>query len=186
MTHRLTDLASLSAGALHSAFDMVANEHTRVLVLGSLPGRQSLEARRYYANPRNQFWELMSPVAGVNLVPLDYAERLEALLTAGIGLWDVIATARRKGSLDSAIQDASANDLNSAIASLPALRAMAFNGGTAFRIGMQQLSPDAGIAAIPLPSSSSAYAVGIEAKRSAWRRLLSYRTIISGKSFDLP
>lgn len=170
------DPAMTTADPLDSAFDMVADVNTRLLVLGSLPGRQSLEAQRYYANPRNQFWRLMSPAAGIDLVLLDYPQRLASLLAAGIGLWDVIATARRRGSLDSAIQDVSANNLASAIASLPQLRALAFNGGTAYRIGTRQLGSVSGLALIPLPSSSSAHAVGIDAKAAVWQGLVAYRS----------
>jgi TDG/mug DNA glycosylase family protein len=165
-----------SADPFHHAFDRVADAQTRLLVLGSLPGRQSLAAARYYAHPQNQFWRLMSPAAGVNLAALDYAERLRALLAAGIGLWDVVGSARRRGSLDTAIRDAAPRDLKAAIAELPSLRAMAFNGAAAFAIGQRQLGAEPGVALIPLPSSSAAHAIGVEAKRAAWDRLGDWLT----------
>ena len=68
------------------AFGMVANAQTRLLLLGSLPGRASRAAGRYYAHPRNQFWRLLSPVVGADLMAMDYEARLSALLGAGIGL----------------------------------------------------------------------------------------------------
>ncbi len=159
------------ADPFHHAFDRVADERTRLLVLGSLPGRQSLAAGRYYAHPRNQFWALLSPAAGVDLAALDYADRLAALLKTGIGLWDVVGTARRRGSLDAALRDVAARDLKAALADLPSLRAMAFNGAAALAIGQRQLGPEPGVAIIPLPSSSPAHAVGLAAKRAAWDRL---------------
>jgi hypoxanthine-DNA glycosylase len=157
--------------SLHHAFDRVADARTRLLVLGSLPGQQSLAAGRYYAHPRNQFWQLLSPAAGVDLPALDYPARLQALLAAGIGLWDVVGSARRRGSLDAALRDVAPRDLNAAVAQLPALRAMAFNGATAFAIGRRQLGERTGVALIPLPSSSPAHAVGLAAKRATWDRL---------------
>ncbi len=50
--------------AIDQAFDIVADAQCRLLVLGSLPGVRSLREQRYYAHPRNQFWQLMTPVAG--------------------------------------------------------------------------------------------------------------------------
>src|SRR3954470_14701487 len=92
---------------------------TRLLVLGSLPGDRSLAAQRYYAHPQNQFWRLMSGVIGRDLVALDYEARLAALSAAQIGLWDVVASARREGSTDAAIRDHVGNDLPALAASLP-------------------------------------------------------------------
>ena len=159
---------------LHHAFDMVANPRTRLLILGSLPGQKSLAARRYYANPANQFWRLLGPVIGVDLAAMPYEDRLDALLAAGVGLWDVIGAARRFGSLDSALRDADERDLKSAIATLPSLRAFAFNGAAAYRIGVRQLGENPAVDLIALPSSSGAHAVGIAAKQPAWNRLRAY------------
>jgi double-stranded uracil-DNA glycosylase len=159
---------------VHRAFDMVADERTRLLILGSLPGQKSLAAGQYYANPGNQFWRLLTPVVRADLVALDYPARLAALLDVGIGLWDVIGSARRFGSLDSALRDADIRDLNAAIARLPALRAMAFNGAAAVHIGVRQLGDTPPVELIALPSSSGAHAVGIAAKQPAWDRLRAF------------
>ncbi|HWU01221.1 MAG TPA: DNA-deoxyinosine glycosylase [Novosphingobium sp.] len=154
-----------------TAFDMVANADTRVLVLGSLPGRQSLAQGRYYANPRNQFWQLLSPVVGADLVAMAYPQRLATLLVSGIGLWDVIASARRQGSLDTAIRDAALRDLPAAAAALPQLRALAFNGQKAFAIGQRQMKGHPSPALVALPSSSSAHTASLAIKQAAWSRL---------------
>ena len=166
--------AMMTPDPVHHAFDMVANERTRLLILGSLPGQKSLSERRYYANPANQFWRLLTPVVGANLVALSYADRLTTLLHRGIGLWDVIGSARRFGSLDTALRDAEVRDLGAAISALPDLRALAFNGAAAYKIGVRQLGDTAGIATIPLPSSSGAHAVGIAAKQPAWDQLKAW------------
>ena len=156
------------------SFPPVVNDQVRVLVLGSLPGEQSLAAARYYANPRNQFWRLMSEVIGKDLVPLDYQERLDALLEARVGLWDSIESAVREGSLDASIRGHSANALAELASSLPELRAIGFNGGTSARIGVKALAGSAPYALIPLPSSSPAFTLSFEAKREAWLTLRSY------------
>ncbi|MBI1685773.1 DNA-deoxyinosine glycosylase [Caulobacter hibisci] len=149
-------------------FPPVVNPDVRLLVLGSLPGDASLAAAQYYGHPRNGFWRLIGAVIDHDLVALPYEQRLAGLLAAGIGLWDVHAEAVRPGSLDAAIKDAADNDLLGLIATLPRLRAVAFNGGAAAKAGTRLLS-GSGLALAPLPSSSPAHAaLGFEAKRKAW------------------
>ena len=159
---------------LKRSFPPVVDERTRLLVLGSLPGEQSLARGRYYANPRNHFWRLIGEVIGTDLVPLDYEARLQTLLEAKVGLWDVVETASRDGSLDSAIRDHSPNALAELARSLADLRAIGFNGGTSARIGMKALAGATPAALVPLPSSSPAYTLGYEKKRDAWLKLREY------------
>ncbi|MFD1036336.1 DNA-deoxyinosine glycosylase [Sphingomonas hankookensis] len=154
-----------------TSFPPVVDTSTRVLILGSLPGDASLAAGRYYAHPQNQFWRLLSPVVGVDLPTLDYSTRLEALQAAGIGLWDVVASATRPGSSDAAIRDATANDVATLIASLPVLRVVAFNGGTAWKAGRGLVR---GVEMLALPSSSPLHTVGVAAKQPAWDAIGSY------------
>ena len=124
---------------IRRAFDPVVDECTRLLILGSLPGEASLAAGQYYAHRRNAFWPLMDCVTGEPISSLTCEDRLQALLSMGNGLWDVIASAERSGSLDSAIRSPEAADLRGLVMRLPALRAIAFNGGTAARLGYRIL-----------------------------------------------
>lgn len=155
-------------------FPPVANAGTRLLLLGSLPGAMSLAQQRYYANPRNQFWKLTGAVIGRDLAALPYERRLEALLDAGIGLWDTVAAAERPGSLDADIRLHAASDLGGLAASLPALKAIGFNGGTSAKIGRRQLGPRANLALIDLPSSSPAFTLAFEAKLERWMSLKAF------------
>ena len=157
---------------LKSSFPPVVDEKTRVLVLGSLPGEVSLSRAEYYAHPRNQFWRLMQAVTGAALVDAAYPVRLQALLAAGVGLWDVIGSAERAGSLDGAIRNHSPNALGALVAALPSLHAVAFNGAKASQIGRRQLGAAGGLTLITLPSSSPAHAArSFEQKLAQWRRL---------------
>ena len=151
------------------AFAPVVDAQTRLLILGSLPGDQSLAAGRYYANPRNRFWHLVGAVIDrTDLPELEYAARLALLLDCGIGLWDAVATAERPGSLDSAIRKFQPAALTEFAGSLPQLHAIAFNGKTSAKIARPLLA-DAGYALIDLPSSSPAHAAkSYEQKRQAW------------------
>ncbi|WP_441617504.1 DNA-deoxyinosine glycosylase [Cupriavidus sp. RAF12] len=120
----------------------------------------------------NQFWRLVGETIGVDLPSLDYDARLQALLAHRIGLWDVVAEARRDGGLDSNIRDHAGNDLIGLIEALPGLKVIAFNGGTAARIGKKALSDHADRHRIVmLPSSSPAYTLSYAEKLRAWQTL---------------
>ena len=160
--------------SLKRAFDPVVDANTRLLILGSLPGDASLKAAQYYAHPQNAFWRLVGRVVERDLVALPYPDRLEALKATGVGLWDVIARAVRPGSLDGAIRDAEAADLNQLVSGLPQLRAVAFNGGTAARIGRRTLNPPAGVQLIDLPSSSPAHTRPFDSKAGSWSVLKAF------------
>ena len=159
---------------LQHCFPPVVRSDTRLLVLGSLPGAMSLAAGRYYANPRNQFWRLMSGVIDRPLEATEYEQRLSLLLDARVGLWDTIASAERPGSLDADIRLHSASDLRALTATLPDLRAIAFNGGTSGRIGRREIGDALELDLIDLPSSSPAYTLAFEDKKRRWLALRRY------------
>lgn len=156
---------------LKHSFDPVGDAESRVLILGSLPGEASLRAQQYYANPRNQFWRLIGDVLDTDLVSLSYADRLEACLNRHIALWDVVAHGEREGSLDSGIRNHASNDIAALAAHMPKLRAIAFNGGKAARIGRATLGMQGEWALIDLPSSSPAHTIAYDAKRARWLAL---------------
>lgn len=156
------------------SFPPVVDAGIRLLVLGSLPGEESLARGQYYANPRNHFWRLIGAVAGLELVSLPYEARLRALIEARIGLWDTIGSATRRGSLDGALRDQRANDLADLAGRLPELRAVGFNGGKSASLGVAQLAGRPDLALIPLPSSSPAYTRPFEEKLAEWMKLAPY------------
>lgn len=149
-------------------FAPVVDARTRLLILGSLPGDASLKAAQYYAHPRNAFWPLIGGLLGEDLPALDYEARLARLKARGVGLWDVIASAERSGSLDAAIRSPEAADLVRLVDSLPHLRAVAFNGGLAARLGRRILGEREGLSLVDLPSSSPAHAISLSAKAQSW------------------
>ena len=152
-----------------SSFEPVAGPDARLLILGSLPGEASLRKAQYYGNERNQFWRLIGGVIGREM-PAAYEDRLAVLKAAGVGLWDVVRSAVRPGSLDASISDHEANALAEFVEKLPRLRAIGFNGGRAFAIGRGALD---GCRAelVPLPSSSPAYTLPFARKAEAWAEL---------------
>src|SRR3569833_4408596 len=110
-------------------FPPIADAHTRILVLGSLPGQVSLQRQQYYAQPQNAFWKIMGRLFGAG-PELPYEDRAQDLIRNGIALWDVCAAAHRPGSLDSAIVHSSVvpNDLAAILASHPDVGLVCFFG----------------------------------------------------------
>jgi TDG/mug DNA glycosylase family protein len=155
----VTPRSPLSVG-----FPPVASADARVLVLGSLPGRRSLEMREYYAQPHNAFWKIMGRLFGAH-PELPYERRLDALRSHAVALWDVLAAGERSGSLDSAIVASSVvvNDFAAFFAAHRDIRLICFNGTKAADLYRRRVVPalSAESAALPirlLPSTSPAHA----------------------------
>ena len=108
-------------------FAPVINRESRLLILGSLPGDESICQQRYYAHHKNQFWLILSCVFG-EPIQSDYDHRIQFLQRNRVALWDVLREAERSGSLDSAIRNESVNDFASLFSDYPNLRKIVFNG----------------------------------------------------------
>jgi double-stranded uracil-DNA glycosylase len=159
------------AETLKTGLPPVARADARLFILGSLPGDASLAARQYYAHPQNQFWRLVGSVIGQDLPALPYVARLEQLAAHGVGLWDVVNSAVRRGSLDQAIRDANHNRIEHLVRDFPNLEAIAFNGGTSAAIGRKLVGTDHALTLIDLPSSSPANTRPFAEKAAAWAGL---------------
>jgi hypoxanthine-DNA glycosylase len=145
----------------------VATGQARLLILGSFPGVASLQAQRYYAHPRNQFWPIVGELLQLDLTLMNYAERVSAVSQRGLAIWDVYASCHRQGSLDAAIREAEPNDLAGLVARLTQLRGIAHNGQESGR--SRRLTQSLGVAVFQLPSTSPANASwSLARKREAW------------------
>ncbi len=159
------------------SFAPIADVSARVLILGSMPGIESLRAKQYYAHPRNAFWRIMGELVGAS-PDMPYAARTRQLKKTGIALWDVLAACTRVGSLDAAIDERSiiANDLVSFLAQHPRIRHVFFNGATAercFRVHVQPALEAGALKLLRLPSTSPAHAArSYSDKLQAWRAIL--------------
>ena len=146
------------------SFPPIAKPNAEMLILGSLPGRRSLEMQQYYAHPQNAFWKLVARIFDVE-PSLEYARRVKVLTANRIALWDVLAAAERPGSLDSSIVGASAlaNDFAMFFRSHPRVRHVFFNGRKAEAMYNRFVLPGlptefASIHYVSLPSTSPAHA----------------------------
>lgn len=156
------------------SFEPVANERCRILILGSIPGKESLRKHQYYGHAQNAFWRLMSALLHEPFSE-DYEERLDMLLHHNIALWDVIKSCERESSLDAHIKNAVVNDFESFFAVHPQIRHVFLNGQKAYntfaRYAGFQFS---GITFERLGSTSPAHAISFEKRLEDWQRILPY------------
>lgn len=162
---------------LVNSFAPVAAPNARLLILGSMPGKASLAAHRYYAHPRNLFWPIMGELLGAN-PELPYEDRLGVLRNSGIALWDVLQECFRASALDSDIVEASivANDFAPFFAQHPGIRHVFFNGAKAEqafrRYALPTLTHLPDLAFTRLPSTSPANAsIPPAARMAQWQAL---------------
>jgi len=158
-------------------FPPVEPGSARILILGSLPGVESLRQQEYYAHPRNAFWPIMGELFGAGR-EVPYSERLRRLSAKGVFLWDVLHAAHRPGSLDSAIdtKQMESNDFPSLLSRHQELQKIAFNGAVAELLFRRHvLNPCGslldGVMLVRLPSTSPAHAAMTpEQKYAEWRK----------------
>ena len=147
-----------------------------VLVLGSLPGDESLRQAQYYAHPRNAFWKIMGSLLGFD-PSLPYGERLSLLNRGGVGLWDVVASGVRPGSLDQHISQEQPNDIAALLDSFPGIGVVCCNG-TASHKYLKRYFPELflreTLSVIQMPSTSPAAArLTYEQKFRAYEEIMA-------------
>lgn len=153
---------------IEHTFEPVYDEHSRILILGSLPSVKSRENNFYYGHPKNRFWRVLWTVfAMVNPsevtdgeYPIDsfnIEEKKEFLLANHIALWDVICKCDIAGSSDSSIRNVVPNDMKLILDNAPIDR-IYVNGNKAYELYMKHCFPVTGRDAEKLPSTSPANA----------------------------
>jgi hypoxanthine-DNA glycosylase len=143
-----------------------------VLVLGTLPGEESLRRVEYYAHPRNLFWPIIHALFGAAPSAI-YEERLNFVIAHRIALWDVCAVAERRASLDTEIKREIPNSIHELLDANPGITAVAFNGGTARRLYDRHFQRRSELRYLHMPSTSPAHAsLGFAEKLARWQTLL--------------
>ena len=156
---------------LKTGLPALLNVETRILVLGSLPGDESIKQQRYYAKPQNQFWPIMYAVLDAGTPAPQYADRVGLLLRRGIGLWDVLHSAEREGSSDSKIRNPVPNDFRRLLERHPLIERILLNGTTA-QSYFKRYNRGCTIEALYVPSSSPVpgkHVLSLERKIEKWR-----------------
>ncbi len=164
-------LGLAAAAPAKRSFPPIVDERARVLVLGTLPGEESLRRQEYYAHPRNLFWPILfalfdaTPAAG-------YAEKLGFALGRRVALWDVCAVGEREASADATIRREQPNAISGLLDMHPLIGAVAFNGSGARRLHDRHFARRPGLVYLALPSTSPAHArLNFGAKLREWTAL---------------
>ncbi len=159
---------------LKQSFPPIADENSRILILGTMPGERSLKLNEYYAHKRNQFWQLVFNLFQRPLTD-DYAAKRNLLLEKGVALWDVLLHCEGKGAADSAIKNEVPNDFSSFYAKHPGIKQVFFSSGKAqafyrkYITGFSDLSYDK----LPSPSPMNTWKT-FEEKLAEWQKILTY------------
>src|SRR5512144_1049468 len=82
---RMSPEINRSASRSDNGFPPVTVMNAEALILGSLPGRKSLEMQQYYAHPQNSFWKLIARIYDAD-PSLPYMQRVEILTANRIAL----------------------------------------------------------------------------------------------------
>lgn len=153
-------------------FGYIADENSRVLILGSMPSVKSLEKSEYYAHPQNRFRRVISSIAGTEYDG-SYEQLVENLKTLKIALWDVINECERTGSSDSTIKAVVPNDIEGLLRKYPQIERIATNGAKATEVLMKNF-PE--LKFTRLPSTSP-----LNARVKLDELVTAYSAFITGK-----
>ena len=161
-----------------SSFPPIADPDAKVLILGSMPGVESLRKKQYYAHPRNLFWPIMGDLFGAG-PELPYQRRVERLRSRRVALWDVLASCDRSGSLDSSIDrsTAKANEISALLKDCPEIKTLFFNGTLPEQLYQKFVRPSVqksgfSLSTLRLFSTSPANAgVSRQKKLADWRQV---------------
>lgn len=148
------------------SFPPIANKKSKLLILGTMPGKDSLKYNQYYAHPRNAFWKLMFDILETPFSS-NYKLKQKLLLDNNIALWDVLATCYREGSLDSAILEEEAHDIRGFLDTHPKVSHLAFNGKSSYNF-FKKYGKGIELPYLLLPSTSPAYVISYERKLKDW------------------
>lgn len=154
----------------------------RILILGTLPGAESLRRGEYYANKGNAFWKIAGAIIGFS-PEIDYGERVAKLIEARIALWDVCQSANRTGSLDSTINTEICNDIVGFLDNHRDISMIAFNGRKAFDLYVVNFPRDFSnknlhLEVLPSTSPLNTHSSFL-AKREGWRAALDPERILA-------
>ena len=145
--------------------DPVFDDNSKILILGTMPGKDSLKKQEYYASTNNCFWYIMAELFNGGKNFLNYDEKISCLKKNKIALWDIYHSCDRESSADKDIRNEVYNDINKFIKENPSIKHVVFNGKKASTV---QINVDSSIAI----STSNAYPMSKENKVKAWKSLL--------------
>lgn len=157
-----------------TSFPPILPERPQILILGSMPGKESLRKQQYYAHKQNQFWRMLYRILEIDFIE-EYEEKKKCLLDNQIALWDVLKHCERETSLDSDIKDEIPNNIAELIEEHTTLQAVCFNGQKSLQVFKRFIGFKHSVEYLTLPSTSPAHASkSFEEKFDIWKQLKNY------------
>lgn len=147
-----------------------AGEAPKILILGTMPGSQSIEKQEYYSSPNNSFWAIIEQVFNDGKPFANYNEKCACLHNNSIALWDVFDSCDREKSLDKAIKEPVYNDFESFLNKYPTISLIVFNGKKAEEAFKKHNQLN--IKTVTAPSTSNAFPMKREKKTALWKEAL--------------
>ena len=145
-------------------FEPIYNEHSKILMLGTMPSPKSREQGFYYGHPRNRFWSVLADILG-EPAPGTIEEKKSLALRRRIAVWDVLAGCDICGAADRSMKNPVPNDI----------RAVFTTGTKADELYERYCFSQTEIASIRLPSTSPANCrTSYEELRAAYSQILKY------------
>lgn len=154
--------------------EAIVDKKSTDLILGSMPGEESLRKGEYYAFKHNHFWQILFTLFEETLTQ-NYEEKKKFILQNNLALWDVIKNCEREGSLDSSIKNPLVNDFNTFFFEYPSIQRVFFNGKMAEKLFKKFVLKELDgfkIKLICLPSTSPANTIGIDKKLMEWSQII--------------
>ena len=149
------------------SFNPISDADSKILILGTIPGKESLKKNEYYASKNNSFWKIIAYLFNGGNDFVSYEEKVNCLLRNHIALWDVYSSCIRKGSADSNIKQEIMNDLESFIAS-HRIKLVVFNGQKALN-AFQSTNIDIPFKVVSSSSNANTH-LSIDEKIEEWRK----------------
>jgi hypoxanthine-DNA glycosylase len=154
-----------------NSFPPIIGKNSKILILGTLPSKRSLELHQYYGHPRNAFWKILFTLFSKQFSS-DYDDKKILAIENNIAIWDVCYTAIRKGSLDSDIKEESPNKIDELVKLNPSICIIAFNGQKAAKLYEKHFPKFDNIVYLTLLSTSPANAkYSFEEKLKNWSQI---------------
>ena len=110
------------------SFKPIVFENSQILILGTMPGKESLMTGEYYASSSNSFWKIIETIYNNGNKFMNYKEKVSCLKKNHISLWDVYGQCDRKGSLDLSISNEVLNDIDAFLSEHSSIKRIVFNG----------------------------------------------------------
>jgi|GEM_PF-277925 hypoxanthine-DNA glycosylase len=150
------------------SFPPIIDNFAKILILGTMPGKKSLEKQEYYGYKHNAFWKIMFKLFEKQYSD-DYKNKIQLLNDCNIAIWDTLQFCERNGSLDSAIKNEIPNNFNELFLKFPQIKHLFFNGKSSFNYFKKYIGLNQNFIYHTLPSSSPAYAgLNFESKLNYW------------------